>query len=58
MDLHQRFDSIKTTVLSVVLTDPAKLVPAFEYVTKEICISKFYLMHYLYILHLMLHVAF
>lgn len=41
MDLHQRIDSIKTIVSSLVLSDSAKLVYAIHQVTKEIGISKF-----------------
>lgn len=41
MDLHQRIDSIKITLSSVVLFDPAKLLYAFQQVTKEIVVSKF-----------------
>jgi len=41
MDLHQRIDSIKTIVSSLVLSDPAKLVYAIHQVTKEVGISKF-----------------
>ena len=40
MDLHQRIDSIKAIVSSLVLSDPAKLVYAIHQVTKEIGISK------------------
>ena len=41
MDLHQRIDSIKAIVSSLVLSDPAKLVYAIHQVIKEIGISKF-----------------
>ena len=41
MDLHQRIDSIKAIVLSLVLSDPAKLVYAMQQVINEIGISKF-----------------
>ena len=41
MDFHQRIDSIKMTVLSVVLSDSTKLVCAFQQIIKEICISNF-----------------
>ena len=40
MDLHQRIDSVKTIVSSLVLSDPAKLVYAIHQVIKEIGISK------------------
>ena len=41
MDLHQRIDSIKAIVSSLVLSDPAKLVYAMQQVIKEVGISKF-----------------
>ena len=41
MDLHQRIDSIKAIALSLVVSDPAKVIHAFHQVTKEIIISEF-----------------
>ena len=41
MDLHQRINSIKMTVSSVEISDPAKLLCAFQQVTKEVVVSKF-----------------
>jgi len=39
-DLHQRIDTIKTIVISLPLSDPAKLVYAVHQITKEVGISK------------------
>ena len=41
MDLHQRIDSIKAIASSLVVSDPAQMVCAFQQVIKEIIISKF-----------------
>ena len=41
LDLHQRIDSIKAIVSSLVLSDPAKLVYAIHQIIKEVGISKF-----------------
>lgn len=50
MDLHQRIDSIKGIVSSLVLSDPAKLVYAMQQVIKEVGISKF-LINAIHLIH-------